>query len=288
MLLAQLVATPIAAIGGESGQDLWYTGKISDAHNHLEGSVDTEEVIRALDRSRVDKVVIMVKQPGGWTDTHALEFHARYPDRVVPGIGFQNRGWGRQERGFITQVQEKVASGKFQWMGEVRLRAHESRQFVSPQSPMFREVLALSARSSLPVTIHNNNPLSAGELEGFRVALAENPKATVVWAHWCGLSTPSAVRPFLEQFPNLHCDLAWIHKPPSELVNPLVDDLGYLLSAWKELIDAFPDRFLVGMDGGRYETYQNRVNKYRKALGRLDPITARKVATENFHRILPR
>lgn len=287
MLFAQLIVTPIAANGGQSEQNLWYTGKISDAHNHLEGSVDTEEVIRALDRSGVDKIVIMVKAPGGWTDDHALKFRARYPDRVVPAIGFQNRGWGKQQPRFIQQVREKATSGQFKWLGEARLRSHETKQIIHPQSGMFREVLELSARNGLPVTIHNNNPLSEAEVEAFRVALAKNPKAIVVWAHWCGLSTPNVARRFLEQFPKLHCDLAWIHKPPAEVVNPLVDDEGHFLSAWKELIEAFPDRFLVGMDG-RYETYQNRAHKYREALGRLRSTTARKVATENFHRILPK
>jgi len=287
MLFVQLIVTPIAANGGESEQNLWYTGKISDAHNHLEGSVDTEEVIQALDRSGVDRIVIMVKEPGGWTDDHALKFRARYPDRVVPGIGFQNRGWGRQQPRFIQQVREKVTSSQFKWLGEARLRAHETKQIIHPQSGMFREVLELSARSGLPFTIHNNHPLSEAEIEAFRAVLAESPKAVVVWAHWCGLSTPSAVRPFLEQFPNLHCDLAWIHKPPAEVVNPLVDNEGHFLPAWKELIEAFPDRFLVGMDG-KYGTYQNRANTYRKALGRLGPTTARKVATENFQRILPK
>ncbi|MBR9986092.1 MAG: hypothetical protein KFF68_09290, partial [Desulfosarcina sp.] len=112
----------------------------------------------------------------------------------------------------------------------------------------------------------------------------------VIWCHWCGLGDPAKVRTWLEQLPNLHCDLGWLHQDQSAFPNRLVDDDGRFIPAWKELIEAYPDRFLAAINASDIEDfqkqYQTRVKKVRKALGDLQPTVARKVATENLHRLL--
>ena len=50
-----------------------------------------------------------------------------------------------------------------------------------------------------------------------------------------------------------------------------------------------PDRFIVGVDSSatpkNLKDYNKRVRKIRTSLGGLSPDAARKVATENLHRI---
>ena len=52
---------------------------------------------------------------------------------------------------------------------------------------------------------------------------------------------------------------------------------------------AFPTRFVVGIDSSatpkNLADFAKRVGKIRKALGSLAPETARKVASDNLHRV---
>ncbi len=73
-------------------------------------------------RNTIDKVVIFVKSRGDWTDEDVLDFGRRYPDRVIPGIGFQNKGWRRLETRFLNKVEQKARSGRFRWLGEISFR----------------------------------------------------------------------------------------------------------------------------------------------------------------------
>ena len=69
----------------------------------------------------------------------------------------------------------------------------------------------------------------------------------------------------------------------------LVDEKKRLLPGWKKLIEEFPDRFVVGIDSSatpkNLADYAKRVGKIRKALGGLTPETARKMASDNLHRV---
>jgi predicted TIM-barrel fold metal-dependent hydrolase len=277
-----------------------YSGVISDGHGHFKGrNANPDGTIAAMDRNNIDKVVIWVKQQGGWKDKDTLAFHAKYPDRVVSGVAFQQKGWSKQRSEFLREVRQKAASGKFKWLGEVSVRGKIGGKLHSPpDSPRLRQVLDIAAESGLPVTFHHNpyrrhakSFERTGEYETFiEATLAYGTDATIVWAHWCGLSNPEEARMLLKRFANLHCDLAWLHNPQDSVPNSLIGDENRFLPAWKALIEEFPDRFIVGVDSSATPShlmeYDSRVDKIRTALGGLRPKTARLVATENFHRLI--
>ncbi len=281
-------------------QSAKYSGVISDGHGHFKGSnANPDGTIAAMDRNTIDKVVIWVKQQGGWKDEDTLAFQAKYPGRVVPGIAFQQEGWSEQRLEFLREARQKAASGKFKWLGEVLVRGKIGGKLHSPpDSPLLRQVLDIAAESGLPVTFHHNpyrrNAKSferTGEYETFiDETLAHRPDATIVWAHWCGLSNPEEVRLLLKRFANLHCDLAWLYKPQDRFPNSLIDDKNRFLPAWKALIEEFPDRFIIGVDSSATPSnlmeYDSRVDKIRTALGGLRPKTAHQVATGNFHHLI--
>jgi len=265
-----------------------YDGVISDAHAHLRPGVSTELVMKQMDRSDVDISVIMGR--AGVSDAEVLEFHRQYPQRIVPAIGFQNNRWRSKDAGFLGDVADKAASGDYQWLGEAGLRRQANGKLhMPPDHAMVAELFQIAARHKLPVTIHHNT-FSSDERQAFLDLLARFPGVTVVWAHWCGLTDPKTVRTWLDAYPNLHCDLAWLYKDQEEFPVAVVDEDDHFLPEWKALIEAYPDRFLAGIDAskeGHYKKkYPNRVRKIRKALGGLDPAVARKVATENLHRLL--
>lgn len=276
-----------------------YAGVISDAHGHFKGQqADPDGTIRAMDENNIDVVLLWVKHQGGWKDSDTLNFSNKYPGRVIPGIAFQTKGWSKQKNSFMESVREKASSGNFKALGEVSVRGKIGGNLNSPpDSPLLKEVLDISEKYGLPVTFHHNPYQRNGgkyertdEYETFiEETLSHNTKAVILWAHWCGQSTPDAARKLLQRFPNLYCELAWLHKPLSYVATRLVDENKRFIAGWKKLIEEFPDRFVVGIDSSatpkNLDDYSKRVGKIRTALGGLAPETAAKVATKNMHRI---
>ena len=276
-----------------------YQGVISDCHTHFKGKrVQPDDAIEAMDRNNIDVMVLWVKRKGNWYDSDTLDFAAKYLGRVIPGIGFQNRGWSRQKKSFVVEVREKAKSGKFKAMGEMGFRTKLGGKLkVPPDSPVAREFLDISEKYNLPLTIHHNPYQLVGgnwertqEYETFvDKFLAHNTKASVIWDHWCGQATPDDARKLLTRFPKLTCELSWLHKPVDRVATPLVDENSNFIPGWKKLIEDLPDRFIVGTDSKTnrksIRDFDRRVRSIRAALGGLSPRVAEMVATKNLHRI---
>jgi hypothetical protein len=83
--------------------------------------------------------------------------------------------------------------------------------------------------------------------------------------------------------------LAWLHKPLDDVATPLVDENSRFIPDWKKLIEEMPERFIVGVDSSatpkNIRDFDKRVRKIRTALGGLTLKTAKKVASENLHRV---
>ncbi|NQU60319.1 MAG: amidohydrolase family protein [Rhodospirillales bacterium] len=276
-----------------------YNGVISDGHGHFKGKqASPDGTIKAMDANNIDVVLLWVKSQGGWKDDDTLAFSEKFPGRVIPGIAFQHEGWIKQKQSIMKNVREKAASGKFKALGEVSVRGKiGGKQNSAPDSPLLKEVLDISAEYGLPVTFHHNPyTRSAGgyertdEYETFiEKTLTHNGNAQVIWAHWCGQSTPEDAEKLLKRFPKLICELAWLHKPLDYVASRLVDENKQFMAGWKKVIEEYPDRFIVGVDSSatpkNLADFSKRVGKIRKALGGLKPETAAKVATGNLHRI---
>lgn len=291
LLARALLLTALAAAGVHAAEELW----IFDVHSHTARGLDLERVITRMDAAGVRKIVLFARAQG--TDEEILGLHAKYPERVVPAIGFQNPGWIKQHPQFADEVEAKLASGRFRWMGELLLRHYAVPELraadydFSPDSELFRKVLALSARYGVPLTVHHE--AEPGNVEAFRRALRQAPQALVVWAHWCGRATPDEARRFLEEFANFHCDLGASHPGRSygRDKNPLADESGRLQPEWKALIVVFPDRFLAAIDAvvpAHYENYEAWVKSLKRLVAELPPEVGRKVAYENAERLLAR
>ncbi len=278
------------ALGAESAQDAgMYKGVLSDAHAHVVEKASPDYIVTAMDQANVDTIIIMRKEDKV-SDEDMLAYHQQHPNRIVPVIGLQTIGWRDHRPVFLRNVRTKVESKHYKWMGEASLRGQVNGHLITPpDSPMLQELLELSAKHQFPVSIHHN-AFDPREIQLFVDTMAKHPRAIVIWCHWCGLGDPAKVRPWLEQLPNLYCDLGWLHQDQSAFPNRLVNDNGQFVPAWKELIEAYPDRFLAAINASDIEDfekqYQTRVQKVRKALGGLQPTVARKVATENLHRLL--
>ncbi|KIQ56171.1 amidohydrolase family protein, partial [Pseudomonas fluorescens] len=157
----------------------------------------------------------------------------------------------------------------------------------------------LAAENDLPVMLHSNitskrekNPLYLAEIEE---PLRNHPHTRFIWAH-AGTSKeihrhqkqldfllPTLTR-LLESYPNLYIDLSW-----SLLTPYLLDEAGKPRQAWVELVERFPERFMVGSDVvGRFNKVGKELRSFDPFLDALPEDVARKVARDNFLAVLPR
>jgi predicted TIM-barrel fold metal-dependent hydrolase len=204
----------------------------------------------------------------------------------------------------IEETERKLASGKFFGIGEfiVRHWSYSRGPHAEQENPIYstftRRMSTIAARFEVPMVVHMEGyPVL---VDDFSRLLAEYPNARFVWAHNCGRSKAPVIRGMLARHPNLFCDLASMTNvgatgygtgwPRMEEFTALIEQDGVLFPDMKALYEAFPDRFMLGMDvahapGNIPKNYSRRANRFRDLLGQLKPETAKKFAETNAIRI---
>jgi hypothetical protein len=154
-------------------------------------------------------------------------------------------------------------------------------------------VYDLAAEEDLPVLLHANigsvwlhEPIYLPELEG---ALNKHPKTRFIWAH-AGIGRRIDIpgladicRQMLTRHDNLWIDLT------SHLYEQYLVTDGKINKEWIDVIEEFPDRFMVGSDvvGHFDKGYEEHITRNYAILDKLKPETVEKVARKNFISILP-
>ena len=144
-----------------------------------------------------------------------------------------------------------------------------------------------------PMLSPPNPPQLRQNLPAFERLLAHNRKAKFIWAHVgqepLQTRSPLLVRRLLTSHPNLHMSfrLGRSGPPPAMALGPG----GKLKPVWLQLMQDFPDRFVLGSDtfyaqgerqrGGTPEGMDN----LRSLIDQLPEDLARKVASENAIRL---
>ncbi|SIQ69496.1 Amidohydrolase [Pseudomonas flexibilis] len=193
--------------------------------------------------------------------------------------------------------------GLWQGIGEVFTRHDDLTALTYGDVPRanneaLRRVYHLAAEYDLPVLLHANitskrerNPLYLPEIEE---ALRNHPHVRFIWAH-AGTSMeihrhqekleflrPTLAR-LLEDYPNLYIDLSWTVLRPY-----LLDAKGRPDPRWVELVERYPERFMLGSDVvGSFGSLGELIHDFRPFLDALPAPVARRVARDNFLAILP-
>ncbi|MDD2338243.1 MAG: hypothetical protein PHD01_16930 [Geobacteraceae bacterium] len=85
------------------------------------------------------------------------------------------------------------------------------------------------------------------------------------------------LRRVLATYPNLSVDISWVVYPD------YIGKDNQSLKIWAALLEAFPDRFMIGSDKvGHWGGYREEIRKYDPLLALLKPETARKITRENI------
>ena len=164
-----------------------------------------------------------------------------------------------------------------------------------PDAAGYDLVYKFAAKYKMPVVIHSNmtaaratEPLYLAQMEN---AIRSNPGTTFVWAH-VGVSNlliikdlPAIADRLLAQYSNLDFDISWL------VYDDYIAKNGRLDPAWVALIKKYPDRFMIGSDlVGHFkpvENYKGEIRKYDLLLNSLPVDIAKKLAKDNFMKLLP-
>jgi hypothetical protein len=278
---------------------------IIDLHFHPQPQWNRGALVNLFDQLGV---AMAGNGPGG-PDSVALSFAQQYPGRFIPFAGLReitdiihtdgDHAWNLNGGGitsYLIRLEAELASGQYKGIGELfPNNLHStSRGFPSQRypvdAPLMRHLWALSAKYGVPLSVHLEADMgSVAEMERL---LGTTPQGTFIWAHTGFFAEPSLLSRLLTQHADLYCELSWRDERPVEqgwrLPLPISEG-GHLRSAWKDLLEEFPDRFVIGTDAGdqgSVTTYARLINYWRTILSQLAPATAQKLAHQNAEHIL--
>jgi predicted TIM-barrel fold metal-dependent hydrolase len=270
-----LLVLVLAAGGPAAAAD--YRGPLIDAHAHLPSAAAIDAYVAAMKRHDIGRVVLLgvgavQKDDPAWIAAAAR----KHPDRVVPGLPLPDP----TSAAAAQRLDAEAAKGGARAIGEVHIRQVSRKIERSPADPAFVKVLEVAGRHRLPVVIHAE--LDDATTAGLERALRAVPAATIVVAHGGG-GPPERLGRLLAGHRNLAVDLSGMH---FERKPALATETGPLDPAWKALIEAHPDRFLIGIDAWAPRLFEpamlDRLMRWtRRVLGELAPGVAERVAHGN-------
>ena len=318
LVVAVVILITVARVGVATEV---YTGPMIDAHSHLGASFDWDMMVHVMDLNNVSRQIVMARYypgPAGSADRPgndelALELASKYLGRFFPLVGMQRpeltgaNKWLNPDAAvetILNEAEAKLATGHFRGIGEVIVKhfAYSSGPHAELENPIYspfmQRLSQLAARFDVPIVLHMEG--APRLVKDFSRLLRENFRVRYVWAHNCGRSKAPVIRAMLENHPNLYCDLAGMTNvgrsgygigwPRMEEYTALIEKNGVLFPEMREVYEAFPDRFMIGMDvnhapGMNPENYGRRAQRFRELLTQLKPQTAVTVAEGNAIRI---
>lgn len=325
-LLTLFLLNPLQAQAPKPLQTIKY--RLSDCHMHyvdfLQRTDGIKAVLEAMDRCGVDHAMIcgmpLVKkwsinapvQPQYYLEDDARCYWYSATDFIVAHAVaslLENQrkrfhpficGFNGSDRNAIDHVRRMVEMypGLWEGIGEVMARHDDLTALtygdVAPANSISLDpIYNFAAEYDLPVSVHSNissvwkrEPLYVKEMEE---AIRKHPKTRFIWCH-AGISRrvevptlTQEIRRIVSTYPNVWIDLSWV------VFETCITKDGKPQQAWIDLLEAFPDRFILGSDKlGKFSNYHEETQKYYVLLDALKPETARKVARDNFLSILPK
>lgn len=263
-----------------------------DAHVHLN---DPAAWVRLMDDHAIPWSVAFRGRNIDHRDLAAAA--ARWPDRITPfaSISPEHReyrqAWADGDTTILGELDSLLATGRFAGIGEISVSHFAGAGFpeadFDPSGTIMRGIMALARRHGVPVSIH----CEITRLREFEMLLESFPDVTVIWAH--GGYTPLVLAArMLERHPNLVYELSartWVVHPRSPDYTVLRDGRA-AWPQWLELVEAMPDRFIVGTDASLRSQASDleKIRSVQGFLAQLTPATRELVARENLKRLVGR
>jgi hypothetical protein len=262
----------------------------ADAHVHLN---DPAAWVRLMDQEGVTRVVALAGRDVG--NAALRDAGRRWPGRILPFLSISpehrefRAAWEADDERLVPYVDSLLAGGGFHGIGEISVSHFPGAGFpeadFDPSGRTMRSLLALARKHRVPVLVH----AEVTRLREFEALLADHRDVTVIWAHG-GYTPLFLARRLLEAHPNLVYELSartWTRHPRSPDYTIFRNE-GEVWPEWLALIEAMPERFLVGTDAAVRSEANDVANirRVRSFLDQLSPAVRRLVGSENLDRIL--
>lgn len=261
-----------------------------DAHVHLN---DERMQIDLMERYGVRQAVVFW---GRNSDNETVaEAARRHPGLFIPFASVSperpayRRAWEAEDPRVLDELDRLLASGRFRGIGEISAVHFPSPGFpeaeYDPAGPTMRGIMTLARRHRVPVMVH----VEVTRLAALAVLLEAFPDIPVIWAHG-GYTPLFLARRMLERHPNLFYELSartWPRHPRSPDYTILRDGRE-VWPEWLALIEAHPDRFVVGTDASHRsrESEVMKLESVQAFLRQLSPAARERVAGTNLLRLL--
>jgi predicted TIM-barrel fold metal-dependent hydrolase len=257
-----------------------------DSHVHLN---DERLQLELMARYGATRAVVFW---GRRSDNESIADAARrHPDRFIPFASISpersayRKAWDAGDAALLTSLDELLASGRFKGIGEISAVHFPAPGLdetdYDPMGPMMRGIMTVARRHRVPVMVH----VELTRLRELASLLEAFPDVPVIWAHG-GYSPLVIARRMLERHPNLYYELSartWPRHPRAPDYTILRDGRD-VWPEWLALIEAKPDRFLIGTDASHRsrESEIMKLASVQNVLRQLSPATRDRVARTNL------
>lgn len=279
---------------------------IIDVHSHITPSVSPQSIAKRLNKNNIKWFSMGVKGASFGGEKIREKYSRKLQGRYI-ALGGQSdlnaiyRKYGIEaaesaERDdfkiIVTQLDDDFENGKIKGIGEIFANNRKSsknpdqRRKMRIDCPSIKTLYSLSSKHNGFLTLHMH--WDTDSVEQLKNLIRTNPQGHIILAHAGVDATPSDLRNFFKAYPNVNCDLSARHKPKlaSKFMEREIFNAKGIHPEWKELMEEFPDRFMVGTDVDDNAKYNKAIKIIRKGLlAHLSNSTAQKVAYQNAERI---
>jgi hypothetical protein len=216
---------------------------LADVHVHFKWNqkdvTSAQQAIATLIENDIELAVVI-----GTPAENALELERLAPQRIVPiWSPYRTPGdWSTWafDKTVLERARAALESGHYEGIGELHLIGGFTPHW---RSPVVSGLADIAAEFDVPLLVHTEIS-RPGYMQGL---CAAHPKARLLWAHAGAILTPEQVATVVTRCPNVWVELS-ARDPWRFINNPITDQDGTLLPEWRELIETFPQRFMVGSD----------------------------------------
>jgi hypothetical protein len=239
---------------------------------------------------------------------------AHHPSHFIPvGNGGQGPCFLETPSEFLAAQEAAWAQGKILLLGEYEFRHYPSPRQVRRggeeeserdvnipiNGPSGHQLFMLSEKTGMAFQIHYE--IEDALLPALEQMLTRYPKARVIWCHLAQIRYierapqygPAYVESLIKRFPNLHWDTAFgspksVYPVSGQRQARVWDGGDTLKSEWKDLLVAYPGRFVSALDLGadRMDKLQRYDAVQRNFLGQLPREVQHRIAYGNAWELL--
>lgn len=240
LLLSPLLAS-LAIAESAQAQSL---AAFFDVHVHYKWDqaeiTSPQAAVEILAKAGIAKAVVI-----GRPAELALKLKQQAPELIIPiygpyRIGGEKLTW-QARTALIDEVRAGLQSGLYHGIGELHLIGGLAVRW--QRSKVFTALLKLASEYDVPIMVHSEYSSTKPSLS----ICQSNPHNRFIFAHAGAVIEPPQVAEILEACPHVLMDLA-ARDPWRYAENPITDEQGQLLPAWRALLLKYPERFMVGSD----------------------------------------